>query len=109
MAVELQETARDAAANVAGVLREEDFEALKQGDVEIICPLLKTRTKRDAAATMAGVSEVTVYRRLADAAFRRVYCRAKQLYWQEAVWDCRLRLRRSEPPAPGRELAAVPA
>jgi hypothetical protein len=58
---------------------------LRQGDERLILALASTRTRRDAAR-MAGVSEMTIYRRLRCAAFARVLALTRALVLQEATY-----------------------
>jgi hypothetical protein len=78
----------DLVAEVAGVVAQEDGDDIRQGDIDLIMALLRTRTRRDAAR-QAGVSEPTVYRRLQDPAFRRCYRKAHDLLLQERVMQLR--------------------
>jgi hypothetical protein len=78
----------DLVAEVAGVLAHEDGDDIRQGDIDLIMALPRTRTRR-AAARLAGVSEPTVYRRLQDPAFRQRYRKAHDLLLQERVMELR--------------------
>src|SRR5690348_2319722 len=73
------------AVEAAGAAAHEAAAGLGQGDVRIICALLLTGTRRDAAR-LAGVAEATLYRRLAEPGFRRAYQEAQRLLLEEAVF-----------------------
>jgi hypothetical protein len=87
MAESLEQTP-DLVAEVGGVLAHEGGDDIRQGDIDLIMALLRTRTRRDAAR-VAGVSEPTVYRRLQDPAFQRHYRKAHALLLQERIMELR--------------------
>jgi site-specific DNA-adenine methylase len=77
-------TSRELLECVEAVLAEEPSK-LRQGDERLILALAATRTRRDAAR-MAGVSEMTIYRRLRCQAFARVLTMTRALVLQEATY-----------------------